>query len=312
MSTLELPTYATIPYQIQADLNLPDSVKLFYGQIAGLAIKYGYLWASNEQLAYMKKTSVKNVERWLKILEKFGYLKRVTKNFPKKEEDGKWAWEKRRKIYLLPLKAQVLPMAGEEPEDPQIPEETPEPEEQSESLGTLKNEGTLGTLIFEGTLGTLKNEGIISNSKDVIFKQESETVVVSSDELEKIDIELKLKIKIMENHSPEEIRIAVDRCLKWKSRPSDAVGIMTALKKSESWIDNETPEKIEEKNGSYLKSLRNLDGKKLALNTVVIGNNYIEFVCGSKCTVFSTDNKEFKKLVVDYLEYLNKWESDNG
>jgi hypothetical protein len=293
MSELTLPFIASIPYAVQSDDELPDSVKIYFGQIVGLSIKCGYIWATDEQLASMKKTSIKNIERWNRLLEEKGYITRETKNIPKEQIDGKWAWEKKRKIFIN---------EGFQREK----------KNSKKVYETLKNEGSLDTLKNEGSLDTLKNEGSLNrNSLNSISKQESEEVVVSSDELEKLDIETKLKAKIIQENSPDEIKTAVDRCLKWKSRPSDSVGIMTALKKADSWIDNETPEKIEDKNTAYLKSLLTLDGQKIGVTSIVVCSTYIEFNSGMKTVIFSIDDKEFKKNVIEYIESLRKWVEEN-
>ncbi len=292
MSQLDLPYIAVIPYAIQSDEDLPDSVKIYFGQLTGLASKYGYVWATDENLSIMKNTSKRNIERWNKTLEDAGYITRETKNVPKEQEDGKWGWEKKRKIFVNEAFKR-------------------EKRNSNNSYGTANDGGSLGTAKNEESLGTANNGGIYIKPKDEIFKQEPEEVVVSSDELEKLDIEIKLKVKITQENSPAEIKLAVQRCLNWKSRPSDSVGIMTALKKADSWIDNDTPEKIEDKNVSYLKSLQHLDGKKIGATDIVVGNTYIQFNAGMKCINFPIDDKEFKKNVLEYLEYLNKWVAEN-
>jgi hypothetical protein len=86
------------------------------------------------------------------------------------------------------------------------------------------------------------------------------------------------------------------------------VGIMTTLSRADSWQDNPAVEDLLEKNSKYLKSLINLDGTSIANSRVTVGNKYIEFVSGMKVTTFGIEDKEFKKYVVDYIEYLKRLE----
>jgi len=97
---VELPSIAHVPYVVQSDKRLSDACKIFYGQILSLSKTYGYISSTNDQLADMKKTSKKNIERWIMILEKTGYIKRVTENKRIESEKGTFVWKKLRKIYI--------------------------------------------------------------------------------------------------------------------------------------------------------------------------------------------------------------------
>ena len=121
-----------------------------------------------------------------------------------------------------------------------------------------------------------------------------------------MELDPQLLVKISKEYSEAEVDIAVERCLRWKSRPSDDVGIMTTLSRADEWSDNPTVEEKEESNLAYLKSLNHLDGKKMGMTNIVVSNKYIEFLCGMKVTIFSVDQPEFKKNIVAYLEYLNR------
>jgi hypothetical protein len=284
---LELPFFANIPYNVQIDENLSDGAKIYFGQIIGLAKKFGYMWATDDQLMQMKKVAKSTIERWHLELEKAGFIRRETHNVPIKDGEG-FSWIKKRKIYFNDA------MAFGSPKKLELPEVIDSP----------KNEGTIGTPKNEGTIGTPKNEGIINASLDSILKKQLEPneVVISS--LEKIEISDTLRKKIRQEKSIAEIDIAVERCLRWKSRPSDEIGIMTALSRSDSWSDNPSPEEREEANSKYLKSLNYLDMKTIGMTQISIGNKYIEFSRGPKVIVFNIEDAEFKKQVVEYLEYL--------
>ncbi len=294
MSDLDLPFIATIPYHVQSDDHLPDAAKIFFGQITGLSVKCGYIWATNEQFAKMKKTSEKNIERWLMILEERGFIRRETSNVHVKGDDGKWNWQKKRRIFITDaFKEKVNKSEGFEPP------------KNEESIEPPKN---------EESIEPPKNEGIINNPLDSNLKQQSSCasrIVGFPECLDQLDLEPKLKTKICEENSLEQIQLAVDRCLKWKGRPSDAVGVMSALKRADTWEDSESPEKIIDNNIKYLSSLKNLDGVKIAHNAICICSKYIEFSQGSKCTMFSVDDKDFIKLTGEFIEKLRMWEAEN-
>lgn len=290
---LDLPYIAVIPYNVQSDDQLSDSCKLYYGQIVGFAKKTGYMWATDEQLSEMKGVSRRTIERWHTELESAGHIKRVTANVPVKGEDGSFFWTKKRKIYFNDGFSLVKPIVP----TPPVPAET------------IPIEGVLlETAKDDGTIGTAKFGGIIKESLDESLKIQCsapEAVVVFSS-LSKLELEPKLLVKISREYSEAEVDIAVERCLRWKTRPSDDVGIMTTLSRADSWCDNPTPEEKQETNLDYLKSLNHLDGKKIGITTINVGNKYIEFVCGMKVTIFSIDQLDFKKNIVAYIEYLNR------
>ena len=99
--TLSLPFMCMIPDNVQYDDRLSDSCKLYFGQIFPLTTRCGYLWATDRQLAEMKGCSIRTIERFNTELERLGYIRREVQNFPIKNENGEWSFEKRRKIYIL-------------------------------------------------------------------------------------------------------------------------------------------------------------------------------------------------------------------
>jgi hypothetical protein len=301
-NNLDFPYLAVIPYHVQADTNISDSCKLYYGQIVAFAKKTGYMWATDDQLAEMKGVSKRTIERWHTELESAGFIKRVTANVPVKGQDGAFSWTKKRKIYFNDAFALVKPPLPSTPPA----EETIPPEESAPD--PAKNDGSLEPDKNGGSYDTAKNGGIIKESLDESLKRQCsapEAVVVFSS-LTKLEIPSTLAVKILNEYSVAEIDVAVERCLRWKTRPSDEVGIMTTLKRADEWSDNPTVEEKEESNLAYLKSLNHLDGKKMGMTNIVVGNKYIEFLCGMKVTIFSVDQPEFKKNIVAYLEYLNR------
>jgi hypothetical protein len=302
---LDLPYVAIIPYNVQIDDTIPDACKIYYGQIVALTKKCGYMWATDKQLAEMKNTSEKNIQRWHGLLEASGHIKRVTKNQHVQNSDGTWHWQKKRKIYVnegfsLPKTENVSndtePSKTEDPEP--LKTEDPEP---------LKNEGSYEPLKNEGSYEPLKNEGIINNSLDVISKQQRPTSNVVVVSLEKLDISEAMRIKLSNEYSADQIDLAVTRCLRWKTRPSDEVGISTTLRRADTWSDNPTIEERSCLNSEFLKSLNNLDETYIGLTRIIVGNKYIEFVCGSKVTVFNIEDEDFKMNVNKYIDYLKQY-----
>ena len=296
---LDLPYVAIIPYNVQIDDSITDTCKLYYGQIVGLGKKCGYMWATDEQLAQMKGVSIRTIERWNTQLEHAGHITRDTKNYLcKDEKTGKDKWIKKRKVYFT---------------DGFKPKETLKKNDLKKDSEPDKIDGSYEPDKIDGSYEPDTIGGIIKQSLEESLKEQYETaapVVVFS--LNQLEIQDSLRNKISQEYSPTEIDIAVERCLNWKGRPSDEVGIMTTLTRAKSWMDNPTVEDIVDKNSKYLKSLINLDGTSIANTRISIGNKYIEFVSGMKVTVFNAEDKEFKKAVVDYIEYLKRLEDSRS
>ncbi|PWU06770.1 MAG: hypothetical protein C5B43_01270 [Verrucomicrobia bacterium] len=297
---LELPYIAVIPYNVQIDTRLSDSAKLYYGQIIAFAKKTGYMWATDQQLADMKGVSKRSIERWNHELESAGHIKRVTANVPVKAKNGDFGWIKKRKIYFNEGFGFAKPAESEK-----IPET-----EETEQIDSAENGVTIGSAENGVTIGSAENGGININLLDKSLKKQCDApeAVVVFPSLSKLDIETSLAVKICNEHSQQEVDLAVERCLRWKSRPSDSVGIMTTLSRADTWSDNPTPEEKQESNLEHLKNLRHLDGKIIASTSITVGNKYVEFVRGMKILHITIDDPEFKKKIVDQLEYLNRME----
>lgn len=322
---LDVPYIAIIPYHVQTCTSISDAAKIYYGQITGLAQKTGYIWATDEQLAEMKSTCIRNVQRWNRELELAGFIRRETKNYPKKLPDDSCIWEKRRKIFVNTAFERVTPTTAppeEIPGEPDTPESVEafeataraeEIEEDSNNVcGTAKNVGSLEHDKFVGSLEHDKNGGIINTpSIDKSLKQQSPAGgVVVPPSLNSLNISAKLKVKITKNHSIEEIDLAVKRCLAWDGRPTDSVGIMTTLQRAADWQDKPEPGELQDVNTKYLDSIRNLDLTTISNTRITIGSNYIEFVSGQKVITFGTDLKDFKETVAGYLDYLTNLEKN--
>jgi hypothetical protein len=312
---LQLPTISTLPFSVASDDSIPDAVKVYFSQLYGLCICQGYCWATDEQLAKMKNTSIKNIQRWNKRLSDAGHIIRKTKNVLVNFDDEKSSkWIKKRKIYCF-IKQISIP---NDEIDEEIDEEIETIENYSKNVcETLKNEGFNEPLKNEGSYDTLKNEGYKKETLNMnLYKEESASSFFSKDEevaqaplhfpqsLNKLEISEALKFKISQNHPKEKIDKAVQWTLEWKTRSHDELGIMAVLKNFDTWKDKPTPEKIAENNLKHLETLKHLEGKKFGPMETVIGNKYIEFVCGTKTEHFDIESPTFKKDVTEYLEKL--------
>lgn len=126
-------------------------------------------------------------------------------------------------------------------------------------------------------------------------KKPGAVVVFSS--LEDLGISDSLKIKISKKHTESEVNDAVKRCLAWKGRPNDEVGIMTCLAKAAEWNDTVDKKTIVENNERYLKTLKKYDGVTMAFTLITIGTSYIEFACGRRVDVYESSLPDLQKIV---------------
>lgn len=67
--------YAIIPSTARYDTKLKCAEKLLYGEIAALANKNGYCYASNKYFADLYNVTVISVSRWISHLQELGYIK---------------------------------------------------------------------------------------------------------------------------------------------------------------------------------------------------------------------------------------------
>ncbi len=299
---LELPAFCLIPYAVQADENLPESAKIYFGQLSGLAKKWGYCYATDDQLAKMKNTSIVNIKRWNTLLEKAGFIERktVSKNIKKNPHDSNIQnWKKERKIY-------VTDGFSKKPKE-YFEEENEEKEDSNNNYGSINDdmssllEGIKKdmTPLLEGIKNEPYNNKLINME---LSKQQPKVVVFSS--IDKLDIPIPLKEKILKKYTHEEIELAVKRTLAWEHRKSDVIGIQTTLNKADTWCDNPTGEDIERINNDFLMSLSHLDNAKVGPIQIIIGNGYIEFNSNMKCDVFKINDTYFKTSVTEFLKKL--------
>jgi hypothetical protein len=274
---LELPDVAVIPAFIRKNKNLTDAVKIYYGELTVLSYKYGYCFATDEQLAEMKEVSVRTIERWNEQLQQEGLIRRETRNTLSDPHSKKFKWIKTRRIFMT----------------------TPLSKNVTESD---KNGGSIEPDKNGGSIEPDKNGGINTKQKN---KQQTKPKVVVFSSLSNLNISPSLCIQISSNYSEQEVDLAVKRCLAWKKRSNDEVGIITTLREADSWQDSPDPEKIKETNAEFLGSIKHLDQTKFNGNSIIVGYNYFEISNHTKVIFYSKiDEPNFKIKVQDQLDKL--------
>lgn len=66
--------YAIIPANVRYDKRLRANEKLLYGEITSLSSKDGECWASNSYFAGLYDVVASAISKWIKDLEKYGYI----------------------------------------------------------------------------------------------------------------------------------------------------------------------------------------------------------------------------------------------
>lgn len=101
--SLYLPKFCIVPLEARLlpAKDLPDSAKIYLGELNVLCNEHGYCWASDEELALMKKVSIRTIQNWHTCLEKLGFISRDTWKEHIKVEGVKGVQVRtKRKIYI--------------------------------------------------------------------------------------------------------------------------------------------------------------------------------------------------------------------
>jgi Helix-turn-helix domain len=311
-SKLYFPDIAYIPYQLQVSEVLSDSAKIYCGQLKSICLRFNYVWATDEELASLKGVSKRTIQRWHDELEQAGFISRKCKNkFTDKEgEKRKWIRTRKMFVYLSPYdNPDWLIKNQKASSESSIP---PDPLKEDESFSNnFSDSDIVGTVLDSDINDAVLDSDMDGASNRVNSKSESLTItrpsgVVVTFTLDKLELSHSLKQKILGGYSNEEIDIAVTRCLNWKGRPSDEIGIMTALKRANTWEDAPTVEEKKDDNLQFLKTLLKYDQKYIGNVLINVGNKYIEFVSGMTVTTFEIEQLDFKRLVTQHLEEINQ------
>lgn len=67
--------YSIIPADLRYDNRLKATEKLFFSEISALTNALGYCYAGNKYFSKLYDCDVRTITRWIKSLEKFGYIK---------------------------------------------------------------------------------------------------------------------------------------------------------------------------------------------------------------------------------------------
>lgn len=72
---MNTPNYfAVIPATVRYDNTLPPAARLLYGEIAALANKEGYCWASNKYFSELYEVEERSIRRWVELLQEKKYI----------------------------------------------------------------------------------------------------------------------------------------------------------------------------------------------------------------------------------------------
>lgn len=303
---LYLPAMACIPHAVQINKNLSDSAKLFWGQIAAIARGGGYLWCTNDQLAQLRGVSVRSIERWLQELESEGYIRRETMTKTIKNSGG-LDFSKSRKIYIcdpsskkeLPARDEGVGVGAKDPNENLFSQPITA---KIGGIETAKNGGRITAK--NGGRITAKNGGC-KDIRNIKKNDRTEAVVVLS--LSKLNLSDSLRLKLKQQYTPEQLDLAVERCLRWGGRPSDEVGILSALRDSDSWQDHQPKDQALEANTAALRKMAELDGKTVAGSIIYVGADYIEFAAASQSTIFGVADPKFLDLVGEHMRKLRDY-----
>lgn len=97
---LYLPKYCILEAPIRECSEIQEAAKIYFGEIAVLANKYGFITYTDEMLAEMKGVDTRTIKRWHAVLEEYGFIRRETKNELDKRHLSGCKWKRTRKIYV--------------------------------------------------------------------------------------------------------------------------------------------------------------------------------------------------------------------
>lgn len=267
--------FLIIPEVVASDPDLPPAAILFFGRLTQLTQKEGYCWASNSYLAEICNVDESTIKRWLSSLHEKKYITIDTQ---------KKGFQTNRKIYTYLSDFQKSSTKGQKcasrgvKNDPPRGSEMPPKQYKPNNIKKDNNQPPSGG-------------GSETPSRVVIFPS-----------LNSLNLDDEAKENISKHHKEDAVNLAVDRCLKWKGRPNDAVGVMTALRKADQWEDVPEKEDVIEKNKEWLKNHATMDGKTINNYQCQISPDYILFFGGAVSKAFKADNPNMVQEAMDWLK----------
>jgi DNA-binding transcriptional ArsR family regulator len=198
---LTVPFITVIPQSVRADKKLSKGAKLHFGDISALSSKFGYCYATNEQLAGITDESISTISRYITELVKGGHITSVVESKmyfheTKLNEKGKplRLYTKRRKLYV----GDAFTNKKEIPPEDKPPEEPIGEEEFKKSSDIPRNE-EIGKEGFKKCSDMCRNEVIVDMCKnEVIDDMCRNEVIINNKPLSK---------KPRKNKPPEKVGV---------------------------------------------------------------------------------------------------------
>lgn len=192
---MEKPIYYSIlPSQVRYDKNLSANEKILYSEIVVLAQKKGYCFAQNRFFEEVFAVSKSSVIRWIKNLEKLGYIRCELTYI----EDTKWITG--RKIYPKKFEERVVAQAS-----PGISKNETRGVKKSETSPSFKNDIYNNTRYINTSMNKIRR--ILSSFNSLGGRVE--LLDESSENLRKID-------KLLEEYGEESLVRAIEEIRKSK------------------------------------------------------------------------------------------------
>ena len=104
---LYLPEECLIPKEIKNNPNLLPAVKIFFGEINGLANERGCCWGTDAEFAELKGVNKRTIQRYISSLESKGYIKTESVCVPYTNDEGEPRWKKDRKVWVEKKKMEM-------------------------------------------------------------------------------------------------------------------------------------------------------------------------------------------------------------
>jgi len=301
---LYLPRFCIVPLQARLDKSLNDAAKIYLGELNALSNKFGYCYASDEQLAEMKQVSVRTIERWNKDLQERGFLIRDTTHTHVKTEKGVEV-RKSRKMYVIENPSNKVA----EPPDLSVRSVPP-------NL-SVRSVPTKMAVINKEPLNQEHNnnrppppddqEHPPSKPKSMPPAAAAQAVVVFSC-FDELDVSQAVKIRLSKEMDEEKAKLLVKRVLAWETRESDLKACNTILdpQKWDTWSDVVDKKENTEENRKWAKeNLHRFDQKRVGAYTCWILSSGVEFVTSgamSKVVCFEYESQFFQTEIKEFIK----------